>query len=67
MKEGTVPERTSKGALDESQMDSFGVSLDAGRMCIGKTRCAPRRGRKEAKGGYFGLQEYMTADVYRCG
>jgi hypothetical protein len=22
-------------------------------------------GRK-AKGGYFGMQEYMTADVYRC-
>ena len=23
----------------------------------------PQRG---AKGGYFGLQDYMTADVYRC-
>jgi hypothetical protein len=21
---------------------------------------------RKAKGGYFGLQEYMTADVYRC-
>jgi len=23
--------------------------------------------QRKAKGGYFGLQEYMTADVYRCG
>ncbi len=22
---------------------------------------------RKAKGGYFGLQDYMTADVYRCG
>jgi hypothetical protein len=22
--------------------------------------------QRKAKGGYFGLQEYMTADVYRC-
>jgi hypothetical protein len=22
--------------------------------------------QKTAKGGYFGLQDYMTADVYRC-
>jgi hypothetical protein len=21
---------------------------------------------RKAKGGYFGMQEYMTADVYRC-
>jgi len=21
---------------------------------------------RAAKGGYFGLQDYMTADVYRC-
>lgn len=21
---------------------------------------------RKAKGGYFGLQDYMTADVYRC-
>ena len=23
--------------------------------------------QRKAKGGYFGLQDYMTADVYRCG
>ena len=23
--------------------------------------------QRKAKGGYFGLQEYMTADVYHCG
>jgi hypothetical protein len=22
--------------------------------------------QRKTKGGYFGLQEYMTADVYRC-
>jgi hypothetical protein len=22
--------------------------------------------QRKAKGGYFGLQDYMTADVYRC-
>ena len=22
--------------------------------------------QRKSKGGYFGLQEYMTADVYRC-
>ncbi len=22
--------------------------------------------QRTAKGGYFGLQDYMTADVYRC-
>ncbi|HUP37599.1 MAG TPA: hypothetical protein VNC82_19400 [Candidatus Limnocylindria bacterium] len=22
---------------------------------------------RKSKGGYFGLQDYMTADVYRCG
>ena len=21
---------------------------------------------RKAKGGYFGMQDYMTADVYRC-
>jgi hypothetical protein len=23
--------------------------------------------QRQSKGGYFGLQDYMTADVYRCG
>ena len=40
-----------------------GMNWKAARLGGNVALLTPRR---VLKGGYFGLQDYMTADVYRC-
>jgi len=55
----------SKAAARSARSDSELVDLQKKAAEIGGNVALMTPHRK-AKGGYFGLQEYMTADVYRC-
>lgn len=50
------------GTVSDNELDD--LQKKAARLGGDVALLTPER---KAKGGYFGLQDYMTADVYRCG
>jgi len=49
------------GTVADNELDD--LQKKAARLGGDVALMTPQR---KSKGGYFGLQEYMTADVYRC-
>jgi hypothetical protein len=49
------------GTVADDQLDD--LQKKAARLGGNVALMTPQR---KSKGGYFGLQDYMTADVYRC-
>ena len=49
------------GTVSDDQLDD--LQKKAARLGGNVALMTPQR---KAKGGYFGLQDYTTADVYRC-
>ena len=49
------------GTVSDDQLEE--LQKKAARIGGNVTLLTPQR---KSKGGYFGLQDYMTADVYRC-
>jgi hypothetical protein len=49
------------GTVADNELDD--LQKKAARLGGNVALMTPQR---KSKGGYFGLQEYMTADVYRC-
>jgi len=49
------------GTVSDNELDD--LQKKAARLGGNVALLTPQR---KAKGGYFGLQDYMTADVYRC-
>src|SRR5262249_37329495 len=49
------------GTVADNELDD--LQKKAARLGGNVALMTPQR---KAKGGYFGLQDYMTADVYRC-
>jgi hypothetical protein len=49
------------GTVSDNEMDD--LQKKAAELGGNVALMTPQR---KAKGGYFGMQEYMTADVYKC-
>jgi hypothetical protein len=49
------------GTVSDDQLED--LQKKAARLGGNVALMTPQR---KSKGGYFGLQDYMTADVYRC-